>query len=61
MLQAIPAATEAIVNARITAGGYAIPSIPTDVKTAKKPPAGVNAPYTADWNPAAREPGNVSS
>jgi hypothetical protein len=47
---------EATPTAAATNGGAKTPIIPIEVKTAKKPPAGVKAPYIHDWKVAASVP-----
>lgn len=46
----------AMTAARAAKGGIATPSIPTLVKVANMPPAGVNAPYIQPWKAAAKDP-----
>lgn len=36
--------------------GSKVPSIPIEVRVAKRPPAGVRPPYNMDWKAAARVP-----
>jgi hypothetical protein len=46
----------ATMAAKMATAGMNTPVMAAYVTVAKMPPAGVYAPYTADWNAAAREP-----